>query len=183
MLIVEGPDGVGKTTMCQALVRQLHDHVYAHFTRLPDGFDRYWGYVERASPLVVQDRFHMSEIAYSRARDDETALTPETYRLVDAHLRALGSFVVVVTADPDLVQARWSKGQMYDPRITIRAATEFLNIVEGRLPDYRFDVDLRFHCDREQPYVSDEQVRLVLDRYRFRLREVLDVAARRPRRL
>lgn len=117
MLIIEGPDLVGKTTLAKKMLNLLNSaakmpHIYAHFSKLPDGWDYFWNYLERASRNIVQDRFHFSEIVYSfvcRYHKGQSPLTPERYRVVDGILRQLGSMTVVITADDD-----WLKKQLDD---------------------------------------------------------------------
>ncbi len=179
MLIVEGTDGVGKTTLCRRLLDRLPTHVYAHFTRLPAGFDYYWGYADRAGADVVQDRFHLSEVAYAAACGRPCGLTPDLYALVDARLRALGAFTVVVLADPELVRSRWDESQMYDLGTTLRAGEAFADVA-GRPDFYRADVDLVITCDVGKPYATDDDVDEVLEGYRRRRGLVAAVAARRP---
>ncbi len=205
MLIIEGPDGVGKTTLCHKLRKLLIEHparvlshVYAHFSRLPSVFDQYWGYVERASANIVQDRFHMSEIVYALACKRASPLTPEMYRLVDGHLRKLGAFTVLVTADIDLIESRWDTTQMYDKQITIDAASEFrlISACAGQhyitpqqefsesytqpAREYIMDVDYRYHCSRENPYVDDAAIAQILERYLTRLDTCTQVSLTRP---
>lgn len=179
MLIIEGTDGVGKTTLCRRLLAGLPGHRYGHMSRPPAGFDHHWGYVALAAPDLVQDRFHMGDVAYAHARGEPPSLTPDRYAMVDAALRPLGSFVVVVTADEGLVRARWTPDQMYDLGRTLAAGRAFLDVASR--PDwYRADVDCHLHCDAGRPYVDDDQVDEVLSRYRERRRVVAEVLSRRP---
>lgn len=177
MLIVEGTDGVGKTTLCKKLLTKLHTHIYAHFTRLPPGFDYFWGYVERMSRHVVQDRFHMSEVAYAVARGEPPHIDPDQYALVDARLRLIGGFTVVVTAEPSLVKERWRADQMYNLGATLEAGRMFIDIV-SRPNYYRADVDYHFHCEEgENEYVPNTIVDDIVERYRERLRLTSEVAS------
>lgn len=162
MLILEGSDLVGKTTLAKQLTKRLWDarmpHVYSHFSRLPDAFDRYWGYVERASRDVVQDRYHMSEIAYGVGRGDlgrlgDNTLTPERYRLVDAHIRAMGAYTVVLySSEPQLLRDRYEREQareMYDIDLVLRVNAWYEGVSDhlGRwvpsdaIQPYDMDVD------------------------------------------
>jgi thymidylate kinase len=182
VLLVEGPDGVGKSTFCKKLLAGLPTHVYAHFTRLPPMFDPYWGYAERASTRVVQDRFHMSEIVYAAACRRSTILPPEEYRLVDSHLRTKGMFLVLVTADPDLVKERWNPTQMFSLETTLHAA-ELFSRWRQEFPEYLevgVEVDHRIHCTRDNPYPNDDSVNRVLEAYRRRLRVLESAGRRRP---
>lgn len=161
--------------------------MYAHFTRLPPGFDYYWGYLERASVKVVQDRFHMSEVVYAMARGEPSKLSPEVYRLVDARLRLLGSYTVLVTADSTLIAARWDKGQMYSLERTLAAARGFMAIAEcmgsgtaAEFPGYQMDIDYTYHCNKERPYVDEAAVAAILRGYEDRRRAISEVLDRRP---
>lgn len=177
MLIVEGPDGVGKTTLCKKLLKGLPGHVYAHFTRLPPGFDYHWGYADRASRRVVQDRFHMSELAYAKARGERPMLDRHGYQLIDARLRLLGAVTVVVTASAELVASRWDNSQMYSLDATLAAAREYDRVL-AECP--WVDVDVVLRCDQGDPYVTDHAADAVLELYLERQRAVDAVARRRP---
>lgn len=186
MLIIEGPDGVGKTTLAKELQKRLSGfgYIYSHFTRLPDSFDRVWGYVERMSRRVVQDRFHMSELAYTYARGDTTKLDTESYRLVDAHLRQIGGMTILLNADPELVESRWDQTQMYDKERTRKAAIAF-NILgkrEFQLRDswiYETDIDIQFFLTKDRPYVTANGVNDIVERYLERQRKVYAIRDRR----
>jgi hypothetical protein len=196
MIIIEGADGVGKTTLCKKLLNsgRLDDHVYAHFTRLPAGFDYHWGYAERMSPRVVQDRFHMSEIVYAAARGEASQLTPELYRLVDARLRLIGAYVVLVVADEGLVKSRWDASQMYDLEKTAAAARMFKSLCDwaayidadskpaepDRFAEYAVDIDQLIVLNEERPYATDDDVDLILEAYLHRQQAVRLAASRRP---
>lgn len=179
MLLLEGCDGVGKTTLAKRLVKELDGHIYAHFTRLPRDFDRYWGYRERMSTHVVQDRFHLSEIVYAYARGDESPLCPDTYRLVDAAVRQLAGFTVLITADDALIGKRWHGDQMFSLDLTL-ATNERYSKLGAFFTDYEIDIDYRFHCTEQEPYVTDRAVAEILERYRRRLRTVNAIASGKP---
>jgi GTPase SAR1 family protein len=188
MIIIEGPDGVGKTTLAKKLLGHLMSHVYAHFTRLPPGFDYYWGYVDRMSRYVVQDRFHMSEVAYAEARGDDLRVDPETYRLLDGRLRLLGAYTVLVTATEDLVRERWDPTQMYDVERTLSACRVFNRIASDNRHDikyrgYLFDVDHVVRCHEGSPYATDDDVDRVIGEYRVRQSAVSRATARAAARL
>lgn len=179
MLIVEGPDGVGKTTLCKKLLAGLPGYVYSHFTRLPRGFDYHWGYADRVSRYIVQDRFHLSEIIYSAARGEDTPLTPELYRLVDARLRLAGAYTLLVTADRRVLEPRWGTGQMYSLERTL-AAADFFAGLPANYPGYCLDIDYHHHCTAGGPYVTDAVVDRVLTEYKARQSLVTRLAGCRP---
>lgn len=178
MLIIEGPDGVGKTTLAKRLVKELtsEGYIYAHFTRLPPGFDRYWGYWERMSRKIVQDRFHMSEITYANAREEVTPLDPETYRLIDGCVRLYGGMTVLILASQELIESRWTHDQMFSLEKTKEAGRQYdkLSRDGGLMPDFRsnriiqIDIDYTFYCSKDFPYVTDGAIDEILKQYRER---------------
>lgn len=186
MLIVEGPDCVGKTTLCKAFLKMLPTHIYSHFTRLPDLFDFYWGYVERMSRCIVQDRFHLSEIVYSRVRGDTPKVPPEWYRILDGKLRTLGAYTVVINADPELVRSRFdSTTQMYTLDQTLRCVELFKQVSRDRsdkekIAGYEIDIDYVFNCTKETPYVTDTAIGQIIGGYCYRQVVVNELACRKP---
>lgn len=175
MLIIEGSDLVGKSTLCQNLVKRLADsgHTYSHLSRLPDAFHRYWSYVDRAARFVVQDRFHMSEIVYAEARGDGTSLSPEKYRLVDGFLRGLGAYTIVISCSDDLLVERYktrAQEEMYKLELVLNVNSFFRHI--GRKCGWKnynaIDVDFACVCTPSNPFVSDNEVEQILKEYRNR---------------
>lgn len=110
MLVIEGADGVGKTTLAQTMVERLNrrgesierGHVYQHLSR-PDrrSFHPVHGHTRLMCRQVVQDRLHMSELAYSLVTQRDTKLTPQMYSLVDSRLRQHAGFTVVLVLEGD----------------------------------------------------------------------------------
>lgn len=152
MLIVEGPDLVGKTTLCNSLLQNPyffgHGFTYRHLTILPSGFDYYWGYIDLISERVIQDRFHLSQRAYHEVTRPGLAnpLTHEKQRLVDAKLRLIGAVTVVITAEPELITSRFkTEREMF----TLK---EVLEVNERYMNHFDMDVDFHIHCTEKLPF-------------------------------
>lgn len=75
MLIIEGADNVGKTTIAKRLAERL-GYEYRHEGPPPVGVDVVRYYLERMHDDVVQDRFHWGEIVYGALTDRGTTLRP-----------------------------------------------------------------------------------------------------------
>jgi thymidylate kinase len=183
MIIIEGTDLLGKTTFAKKLVAAAplvdKGYIYKHFSRLPDGFNRYWGYLEHAASRSVQDRFHMSEIAYCYARgEDSSRLSPWAYKMVDGYLRCMCAYTVVFTAEDDLIRERYGeREEMYDLGIILRANSVFLEITDDQSFAYNderysgIDVDACIHLTKENPWPSEQDLRNVLNAYQRRSAE------------
>jgi len=181
MIIVEGTDLTGKTTLAKRLAERLASdgYVYSHFTRLPSGFDYCGDYIARASRRIVQDRFHFSEWCYSAARGErESPLSAEKYRVVDGALRLLGAFTVVVITDPALLQERYEANkdrEMFSLDVILRAQVTFEFHVETRSVDY----DMVIRCDADHPWPSAQHdCDLILTAYNRRQNEHFSIRER-----
>lgn len=189
MLIIEGADCVGKTTLQKEFVKRLNaanmPHVPHHLSRLPDSFDRYHGYKRLCNTTGVFDRFHMSEIAYQYGRREELGsygLTTEKYRQVDGMLRLHGSYVVVLSMEPsdapELLQQRWDQSrEMYDQALVLHV-NEWYDTVsrqwgmwnqDDKKDTYVMDVDAVFHETLTVPFPTVEFIDEVIEQYVARL--------------
>lgn len=204
MLIIEGTDLVGKSTLAAKFLTRLNDtckrpHIYSHFSKLPASWDYFWNYLERASKNIVQDRFHLSEIAYAftcRYHQGQTPLCHERYRIIDGLLRKLGSMTVVVTASDDwleqqLEEKHEARGEMYNKELILKVNDTFKYLVKRSwcgfnndayswLNDYKPDIDFAFNITTSYP--DEAFIGEVLDAYlnRLELLEVLTSEHRRP---
>lgn len=181
MLIIEGTDAVGKTVLAKKFVEELPDHVYRHLSRLTDSFDRFWGYVEHASSFAVQDRYHMSEIAYTFARAEQQVMPSLYYSWVDGFLRFKPAYTVVITADETVIRRRYEKlDQMYDVETVIRANTAFKRIVIGQFPGYNCDFSYHIHLTEEEPWVTNADIQIILKNYRQLMDVFAGLMSRKP---
>lgn len=174
MLIVEGVDGIGKTTLCHRLVRELQDYgpwVYRWFTKLPGCWRYPTDYVPHVARFVVQDRFHMSEIVYRAARQEEQLMSPLAYRWLDGYLRGVGAFTVVLTTTDERARSVPAGGQMHDAETHVRVNRLYRSIANGRDERYRPDFDY-VYCPFGKGWPAEDNalVQLVVDLYVSRQR-------------
>ena len=179
MLILEGADLVGKTTLAQTLLKtpwmSSQGYVYRHLSRLSESFDRYGGHCMMAARLTVQDRFHMSDIVYHQVRKEEQRFTPETYRAVDGFLRGFGAYtVLIVCEDNDMLVRRLRDGEMYNPEQILHANHLYGQLVGLNEPyqDWSVDYDYVVWTSQAKPYADDQDVINILAGYCERQRMV-----------
>lgn len=184
MLIIEGSDAVGKTTLCHELVAKLPRHMYSHLSRPAPKFNKYWDYVDRMNQYLVQDRYHLSEIVYAEMRGDKTDLTPEVYRLVDARARLIPAFTVVVVADSELIESRWKHTedeQMYSLQQSLEVNLMF-DKLDQYFPKFEIDVDMKIICNHRTPYPTTF-IKEICERYVKRFEETIGLRSQRTQQL
>ena len=93
MIIIEGPDSTGKSTLANKLSPTPH-----HFTYESNYF-RYIDVLMQESPgsLSVMDRWFLSETIYSRVLSRPIQFTPTEYRNMLLYTLALNPLVIMLT--------------------------------------------------------------------------------------
>ena len=161
MIILEGPDCVGKTTLANNLFEHsdLQDagYIYAHFTRLPRGFRSPKYYLERMSQRVIQDRFHISELVYCKFNGKHSIVSQEGHDEVNEKLK--GSSIVVLTADEQLLVERFeSEREMYSVETVLEANNRYFKYLKGELGVEPYRNILHYHFTRDNLYPCDQVV-------------------------
>lgn len=175
MLIIEGTDLVGKTTLCKTLVDELNSleclggYDYRHLSRLPPLWDFYYSYVSRMSRRVVQDRFHDSELAYSYGRGEDSPLDEFLYSLVEAQIRLFGGYKVLITCDTHVLKERYKlrRDDMYNLDVITRANEWFM--------DNKSRFDCTFHLRQTDEYVHPLMIRAIVDNYAAQQARLTDI--------
>ena len=165
MIIVEGTDLVGKTTVANQLVLRAAGTLnYKHYSRLPDDWDYYYDYLNDIHCRSVLDRFHMSEIAYAYARGEKPDVrqNPWWYNAIDRQCIAAGGMTVIITADEDLIRSRWGREEMYDIETVLRANEAFMKIANfGALGPFTPWMTIHFHCTFKVPFLGDQEIEFI----------------------
>lgn len=163
MLIVEGSDCLGKTTMIQKM-RKMVSHwnppiLYSHMSRPnEDLFDFDTHYVELMTKFTIQDRFHLGGLVYHANRFSKDKLDR-----VESMLHCYRSLVVVLyTSDYSWYRQRLeadTRGNMLALDTMLAANESFHTMVRGTHPldpevDFYFDIlDGRYPTDEFIEYV------------------------------
>lgn len=131
MIIIEGADNVGKTTLAQKLAELMARHFgkqewrahYRHMTRPPPDFDHVSGYFEGVGS-VVQDRYHLGAIVYGMMLGRGGYPDAQGMRHVQRYLAWRGALVVVMTSNRDSLRERLRKStkqEMYEQGVILAA--------------------------------------------------------------
>lgn len=119
LIIVEGPDGAGKTTFVESLQRELahnprgaediitlhcgppSDHVYAEYTK-----NHLHGYSPMQLTHVVCDRWHWGELIYGPMLRGESKLDRHGFDRVEHYLARRGAVVAFLTEKAQILARR-----------------------------------------------------------------------------
>lgn len=107
VVILEGCDGVGKTTLAVTLA-QRHGYQLVHATRSPEGVDlaeRYRAILSWPGPLVL-DRCFVSELVYGPLLHGRSRLTLDQVIELAAIVADRGGLIVHLSAAPEVIAAR-----------------------------------------------------------------------------
>lgn len=159
MLIIEGADRIGKTTLAKDIAKEL-DVPYMHCGKPPAGFDPVWWYLEPdIGTFHVCDRFHLGYLVYQTI-EGSMKRTPNEQVLLDSLLtHSLQAFTVVLCADPRLIQERWTSEEMFSCDHVLRANSMFADMDH---PDrwtiggvrFRLKVDLHIRIGYDDKHAS-----------------------------
>jgi hypothetical protein len=110
MIVIEGPDAVGKSTVAELLMGLLPGWSYRHHSVPPvPSYYYYTWFLADTHPRVIVDRLHWSELAYGQTYRGASDLTPQQWRLINLCLMALDARVIVLNDDPAALEGRWNR--------------------------------------------------------------------------
>ena len=124
IIIVEGPDGAGKSTMIEDLKRQYlmragqtPESVQVwHAGPFPQDSNPWTEYVVPLSRLqvtrgylVLIDRWHLGELVYGPLLRGQSRLSPEQRVWIDGYLKSMGAITVCLTATIEELTRRLSE--------------------------------------------------------------------------
>lgn len=151
MIIIEGPDKVGKSTLVKALRRALPGWEHRHHGVPPVSPFQYFGwFAAGARPRVIVDRLHWSELAYGATYREGSELSTHQWRLLELMLMANRAHVVLLDDATESVAARWGKGAD-DP-----FAPERIGLLQGHFTDlYEGTGRVKSHLPRQTHWLPD----------------------------
>ena len=140
VIVIDGCDGTGKTTLAQALHEQ-HGHAVIHSGRTPDGTDVASRYQQllRAQGRIVLDRSFISELVYGPLFHGRSRLTPAVAISLAQDVAERGGALVHLTGSPEIIITRLNSRDGTSPALKrIRAIIDAYHVafalLEGTAP-------------------------------------------------
>ena len=119
MIVIEGPDGVGKTTAARELCR-MNGLAYHHLGPPGRDFDHVGFYLAAIDPAALWDRFHLGEEAYGHLGISKRGTWLQRLTVRDALEQARACVIVMYASDPASLRPKAPSVELY-PEILIRA--------------------------------------------------------------
>lgn len=184
MLVIDGPDHVGKTRLAEVLVERLNacglPHVYQHLSLLPKCFHHVLDYKPLIQRNVVMDRLHMSRLAYGEVFPEQQVVpTSLEYAIIDAWLTLVGGVTVVVTADEEWLSEHFgAKDEMYDKGPILEVNRVYKRLIEEKKVnvDFTWETnDWEYGHETVFPDESGMFVHNIIEEYKRRRKALEDL--------
>lgn len=143
MLIIDGPDNIGKTTLCNKLMGLANEinpfdgieFKVSHMTRPNEGFNFFTDYKPMINIYNIQDRFHFGAIAYH----DPCPYNQDQLKFIESWLYRLGSMIIIVLpASSIYYKTRLDiskRKEMFSVKTNMKAYNTYYYIVNNCLDD------------------------------------------------
>lgn len=191
MLVIEGPDGVGKTTFAMKCLNAAYKSLmptlkrmpqYCHFGKMPDWWQYYTDYVPfAAAPYLIADRFILSELVYGSALRSGPKISSFCWDRLHALMTVSGSLTVVLSIETELLEERLSNkqdenttGVQYDLQQILKVNDGYQSYINACVTArsvsylgerYRPYIDVMLDMTRESPFPTDEMVDVVVKKW------------------
>ncbi len=176
MLVIEGPDLVGKTTLAKALIEsiEMRSRVrpeYQHFGRLPENWDYCRDYVKKVRQWCVTDRWWESEIAYGEAIRGHACISPRQEKIVEGATRAAGGLTILVMPAglhnyEQLLEEQWTTREMFNQEQLRRVCMRYMS--KAFAHDFMIEVDYRGKNKTVWPAEMHNKVAQIASEYHAR---------------
>ena len=110
MIILEGPDRCGKSTVAEMLQALLPGHAYRHHSVPPVSPYLYYSwFLADSHRRMVVDRLHLSELAYGKTYRGRCDLSRHEWRLLNLMLMGQEAWQLTLNDDPESLRERWDR--------------------------------------------------------------------------
>ena len=177
MLIIEGSDLVGKTTLIKAICDEASERGFPmipqHFGLLPNNWDFYGDYFPYVTQRTVMDRFILSEVVYGETLRDGSRIHEGYFKALQAYIETYKSMTVIIAAEPEFFKEHVHRQMQYRAEVfredqICKVNDAFLSVMVNRhLNEFEIDYDIarEIHNDRDFPSSDPEFVSEIVETY------------------
>ncbi len=167
LLVLEGADGTGKTTLAKAIEKR--NHRYVHNGPPPDGISLFEHYTQQMLAArhvdTVFDRLHVGELIYGPVMRGKSLITLEEMRLLNRLLFSMGGKVIFCDTNNEAILGNWldRKGQEYVDQVEKikRVAYDYRTLFDqefGQQDTVVFDYNESYLLERVNQFFPYDEV-------------------------
>lgn len=167
MLIIEGSDNLGKTTLANEILIQANrlykglNFSYKHMSRPGEDFDFFHDYyrmIKSSKVTTVQDRFHLGGLVWH-----ENKITAASLRVIEGWIRANYGLVVILYTDNHSGYRKMlevdNREQMFGVHKMCQANIEYATMAQGNsLYKVQCDIAVPVEIKDGRPHYNTEEV-------------------------
>ena len=178
MLVIEGSDLVGKTSLIKALcdeaIKRDFPMIPQHFGLLPDSWQFMQDYLPYINASTVMDRFILSELVYGSVLRENSRICLTDWNTLQGVMKAFGCLTVIVAAEPAYfrkhVESQYAqRNEVFEVDQICAVNRAFLNIVDRLGAHGAYDVS--YQCAHivtspsTFPSTDRDFVELIINKY------------------
>jgi thymidylate kinase len=144
LIIIEGADKTGKTTLAKAIAKRFGYHYYHSGPPKRRPADEYIDFLLDLKYSTVCDRFHLGELVYGPMFRGTIGINEREFRVIEYMLKSMKAILIYASTDIKLANKRLkvSKQQeLVDNTMNMRAAMSFENVmkIKNSIPFINYD--------------------------------------------
>lgn len=114
MIIIEGVDRCGKSSVAKTLRKILPEWSYRHHTKPPmNPYGYFSGFIADSRPKVIVDRFHWSEPVYGKTFRGSTGLSRIEFAKLDLMCLSQNAKIIYMADLLENIESRWDDQEMF----------------------------------------------------------------------
>jgi thymidylate kinase len=170
LIILEGADLVGKTTLQKRILDELHRrnqlYIGLHQTAPPPNWSLRQYLPFLFAEGVVWDRFHIGQLVYRSADLLPANLDNADWDELQDNLARCRAYTVVITVEPDVIERRWRPGEMFDLVQVLAANERYKEITStGYVTCRKNNYYVEFQKAVVGPYSPTLMAKIIVDDY------------------
>lgn len=124
LVILEGCDGTGKSTMAKRIASVLNADIIHCSTKTPNDYEFFHNIIEMSHyKNIVADRFFYGQFVYQKPEERHLTMN-ELTKLESEVLGVNGKIIIVEASEQDITDRLWARGEQLINGLTIKEVLE-----------------------------------------------------------